>query len=101
MSVNGTAPIAGDYNNNDLSDSRLSQNESDGNSKYSDRDSEGNTLTKAQQEYFKDSKVRDENGNLLVMHHGTGADFTEFDRSFIGKTVERCTILGGSFKYKF
>lgn len=38
MSVNGTAPIAGDYNNNDLSVSKLSQNESDVNSKYSDRD---------------------------------------------------------------
>ena len=86
MSVNGTAPIAGDYNNNDLSDSKLSQNESDVNSKFSDRDSEGNTLTKAQQEYFKDSKVRDSEGNLLVMYHGTGADFTEFDRNFIGKT---------------
>ena len=36
MSVNGTAPIAGDYNNSDLSDFRLSQNESDVNSKYSD-----------------------------------------------------------------
>ena len=28
---------------------------------YSLKDSEGNTLTEAQQEYFKDSKVRDEN----------------------------------------
>ena len=31
--------------------------------KYSLKDSEGNTLTPAQAEYFKDSKVRDENGN--------------------------------------
>lgn len=69
-----------------LLDKKISQNESDVNSKYFDRDSEGNTLTKAQQEYFKESKVRDENGNLLVMHHGTGAEFTEFDRNFIGKT---------------
>lgn len=35
------------------------------------RDSEGKTLTKAQEEFFKDSKVRDENGNLMVMYHGT------------------------------
>ena len=46
---------------------------------YSDRDSVGNTLTKEQQEFFKDSKVRDENGNLLVMYHGTpNATFTKF-----------------------
>ena len=43
------------------------------------KDSEGNTLTEAQQEYFKDSKVRDEDGNLLVVYHGTRkADFTVF-----------------------
>lgn len=44
------------------------------------KDSKGNTLTEAQQEYFKDSKVRDENGNLLVMYQGASGDFTVFDR---------------------
>lgn len=39
--------------------------------KYSDRDSSGNQLTEDQQEYFKDSKVRDGQGRLLVMYHGT------------------------------
>ena len=39
-----------------------------------DVDSEGNTLSKQQQEYFKESKVRDENGNLLVVYHGTTED---------------------------
>ena len=34
-------------------------------------DTDGNTLTEAQQEHFKDSKVRDENGRLKVMYHGT------------------------------
>ncbi len=34
-------------------------------------DSEGNKLTKEQQEYFKDSKVRDDEGRLMVMYHGT------------------------------
>lgn len=48
--------------------------------KLSDRDSTGRSLTKAQQEFFKDSKVRDAKGNLLVMYHGTKADFTVFDR---------------------
>ena len=48
-------------------------------------DSEGNRLTSDQQEYFKDSKVRDENGNLLVVYHGTDADFDVFDFMKAGK----------------
>ena len=48
--------------------------------KFSLKDSDGNTLSKGQQEYFKDSKARDENGNLLVLYHGTeNAGFTIFD----------------------
>ncbi|MBR6538110.1 MAG: hypothetical protein IKT67_13015 [Lachnospiraceae bacterium] len=39
---------------------------------FSDRASNGNGLTPEQVEFFKDSKIRDENGNLLVMYHGTG-----------------------------
>lgn len=43
------------------------------------QDNQGRTLTKEQQEYFKDSKVRDENGNLLTMYHGTpNGDHTIF-----------------------
>lgn len=50
--------------------------------KFSDRDSDGNTLSKEQQEFFKDSKVRDKDGNLLVVYHGTRkADFTVFKRN--------------------
>lgn len=48
-------------------------------------DSDGNTLTPEQAEYFKDSKVRDENGNLLVVYHGTNGEFYEFDYSKVGK----------------
>lgn len=49
------------------------------NVRFSERDSDGNELSREQQEYFKDSKVRDENGNLLVMYHGTpNAGFTKF-----------------------
>lgn len=42
-------------------------------------DSKGNTLSTEQKEFFKDSKVRDENGNLLVVYHGTNSKFTVFD----------------------
>ena len=51
----------------------------DGEVSYSDIDSEGNELSAAQQEFFKDSKVRDADGNLLVVYHGTYEDFTVFD----------------------
>jgi hypothetical protein len=44
-------------------------------------DNQGRTLSKEQQEFFKDSKVRDENGKLLVMYHGTPSTFTVFDIS--------------------
>lgn len=50
--------------------------------RFSERDSDGNELSKEQQEYFKDSKVRDENGSLVVVYHGTRkADFTVFKRN--------------------
>lgn len=45
-------------------------------------DNQGRTLTKEQQEYFKDSKVRDENGNLLTVYHtmtDEGIQFNEFN----------------------
>ena len=48
------------------------------------RDSVGRELTEAQQAYFKDSKVRDADGNLLVMYHQTGGTFTVFDTKHKG-----------------
>ena len=49
--------------------------------RYSLKDSKNNYLSKEQIEFFKDSKVRDDNGNLLVVYHGTDADFNVFDKS--------------------
>ena len=54
--------------------------------RYSMKDSEGHDLSEGQTEYFKNSKVRDKNGNLLVVYHGSGAQFTEFSYDFIGRT---------------
>jgi len=43
-------------------------------------DSNGNRLSEEQIEFFKDSKIRDEDGNLLVVYHGTpNQGFTVFD----------------------
>ena len=65
----------------ELSDHKYLQDDKiySSNVKYSISDSEGKQLSKVQQEYFKDSKVRDENGNLKVMYHGTPNEFTVFN----------------------
>lgn len=47
---------------------------------FSQRDSAGNALTAEQQEFFKDSQVRDDDGRLKVMYRGGNGDFTVFDR---------------------
>lgn len=61
-----------------------SQEKSSDKVQNSARDSAGRELTKAQQEYFKDSKVRDTDGNLLVMYHQTDGTFTVFDTKHKG-----------------
>lgn len=44
------------------------------------QDSDGNELSEGQKEYFKDSKVRDKNGRLLKLYHGTPSfGFTVFN----------------------
>lgn len=68
----------------DLSDMAIATGEdTQHNKKYSLKDSEGNNMTEAQQEYFKNSKARDKDGNLMVFYHGTlGGGFTQFDPEF-------------------
>lgn len=51
--------------------------------KLSLKDSDGNELSPEQQEYFKNSKVVDKDGNLLVVYHGTNNEFFVFDKSKI------------------
>ena len=47
-------------------------------------DTEGRTLSDAQKEYFKKTKVVDENGNLKVVYHGSPAEFNEFSLAYLG-----------------
>ena len=65
-------------------DSRLDALNSLEELKFSDRDSSGNTLTDEQQEFFKDSKVRDNKGRLVPVYHGTTMDFNTFRRGDVG-----------------
>lgn len=62
--------------------------------RYQQWDSEGAKLSKKQEEYFKDSKIRDEDGNLIPVYHGTEADFTVFDRT---KSRANMDIQGNFF----
>lgn len=58
------------------------------------KDSNGNTLSSKQRDYFKDSKIRDDDGNLLVVYHGTSENFTVFDRT---KSRANMDIQGSFF----
>lgn len=84
-------------------DEQLATNDSDAEYSYSppdentsDRDSDGNVLSKGQQEFFKNSKVRDKDGNLLVAYHGTpNGGFYMFDYDKVG------TVGGTQHGYGF
>lgn len=64
------------------------------NVKYSLKDSSDRELTKEQQEFYADSKILDKDGNLLVLYHGTGADFTVFDTKRAGQNYGEWSEYG-------
>lgn len=52
-------------------------------------DNQGRVLSQGQQEFFKNSKVRDENGRLMVVYHGTPTGkFNVYDTSKLGTTTK-------------
>lgn len=64
-----------------LSRDTIAQKKQNVNTKYSlTKDSDGKELTKAQQEFFKNSKTVDAEGNLKIMYHGSPETFTVFDK---------------------
>lgn len=75
---------------------KYSIQESENNSGSFNFDNKGRELSKEQQEYFKNSKVRDENGNLQEVYHGSNTDgITIFD---IDKTNED-NVFGKGFYF--
>ena len=56
-------------------------------------DNQGRQLSEQQQEYFKDSKVRDKNGQLIEVYHGSSNAFTVFDK---GKMKTGATMYASS-----
>ena len=86
VALNAKDKISRGLNSNELSRTdNIANNASNVNNngtKFSlDVDSDGNKLTQQQAEYFKNSKVRDEDGNLLKVYHGTSESFTVFDKT--------------------
>ena len=69
---------------------KTSKKTSDGKRFALDVDSEGTQLTESQQEFFKDSKVRDSEGKLLVVYHGTP------DGKFYEFSYDKAGMVGGS-----
>lgn len=83
-------------NENVNTTTKYSTQESENNSGSFKFDNKGRELSKEQQEYFKNSKVRDENGNLQEVYHGSNTDgITIFD---IDKTNED-NVFGKGFYF--
>ena len=68
-------------------------------SQENDLDSDGKQLTKEQVEFFAASVVRDADGRLLVMYHGTanGGAFTVFDGDKLGNSTLTSQIGQGFY----
>lgn len=89
---------------NSVSDNSISKTDGKVNKKYalsSKTDSEGRVLSAEQQKFFADSKVIDENGNLLVVYHNTKSNFNVFDDKYIGTGISAGSLgnLGNGFYF--
>ena len=76
---------------------KVSQNQENVKQKYSrELDSEGNALTQAQTDFFADSEVRNDDGELIPVYHKTTESFTVFKRGSLryGEAVELADALG-------
>ena len=77
---------------NALSGNSISKTGENVNKKYalsSKTDSEGRVLSAEQQKYFAESKVKDDNGNLQVVYHGTNNEFFTFDKDRVGQGTDQ------------
>lgn len=62
-------------------------------------DSDGETLSVGQNEYFKDSKFRDEDGNLMRLYHGSDfAGFMQFNPYEEERDIARTIFLTDDFE---
>lgn len=76
------------------------KNDRENKTRYSEKeetDSEGRELSAEQVEFFKDSKVRDENGKLIKVYHGTSDIFFKFNKSKLGENTRANSAKMGFF----
>lgn len=94
-SMNSITP----QNENVNTTTKYSMQESENNSgSFSIKDNKGRKLSEKQYEYFKDSKVRDNEGNLKEVYHGSNTDgITIFD---LDKTSEDNVFREGILFYR-
>lgn len=101
-STNNNTQVAG--RSNALSNNSISKNGEKVNKKYalsSKMDSEGRVLSAEQQRYFADSKVTDNDGNLLVVYHNTKKKFNVFNDKYMGTGISAGSLgnLGSGFYF--
>lgn len=101
-STSNNTQVAG--RSNALSNNSISKNGEKVNKKYalsSKMDSEGRVLSAEQQRYFADSKVTDNDGNLLVVYHNTKKKFNVFNDKYMGTGISAGSLgnLGSGFYF--
>lgn len=90
-------PSKENYVNNNQKNSVLTKELAPTSSFFEEKiDNKGRQLSQQQQEYFKNSKVRDGKGNLLEVYHGTPYNFNTFDYQKLG---ENTSSLGAGFYF--
>lgn len=64
-----------------------------------ENDNQGRKLSPEQQEFFKDSKVRDEEDRLIPVYHGSANEFTIFDKNKIKTGATLYANAGDGFYF--
>ena len=95
--ANGFVENKGRNTNFEISDTMYKlpeANNADAKHSLSVTDNKGRTLTKEVQEFFEDvsPEVKDENGNIKTLYHGSNSEFTVFDLSKSGQASKESKI---------
>lgn len=91
---NGSSTTINSIRDNAENVKTKSQKNEDSRYSISETDNKGRSLSEEQQEFFKDSKIRETDGKLKTMYHGTAADFTVFDLAESGSSNDHTSHIG-------
>lgn len=79
-------------NRSEENSTTIENSEEQGSFSMPETDNQGRELTKEQQTYFRDSKIRDALGRLLRVYHGSNSEFTIFDILKGGRSNSNASI---------